>query len=406
MCAMQQKFLVKLAVKNLAMHRLRSLLTITAMIIGISAILFLVAFAFGVEKLVTNEVTGGDAYELVDVGTGNSQVVKLNDESIEKIAALPNVKATEYIANAAATVLDQTQTENDAAFIFSSRQYLDWLGYKLKAGEFFNNLTTAYTKKEAIINEPLLKTLGLGSAEEAIGKQVELTVIVPKELRDIQQGKNYEKQLFTITGVIKGPASATFFVSNSMVKEYEIVSYSQLKSRVNPKDKVEATRKLIENLGFKTQFLGETVSQVEKVFSFFKIILGSFGAIALVVASLGMFNTLTISLLERTKEVALLKIIGMRKKDIVKIFITEAVAMGIVGGLAGIGLGYLLGKIANQVLNIFATRSGGDPVSVFYFPLWFVGAVMLFAFLVSFLTGLYPARRAAKIKALDVLRYE
>lgn len=406
MCAMQQKFLVKLAVKNLAMHRLRSLLTITAMIIGISAILFLVAFAFGVEKLVTSEVTGGDAYELVDVGTGNSQIVKLNNDSMEKIAALPNVKATEYIANAAATVSDQKQTAADAAFIFTSKQYLQWLGYRLKAGEFFNDLSTLYTKKEIVINEPLLKTLGINSDKEAIGKQIELTVIVPKELRAVSESKNYELQQFTIVGVIKGPVSETFYVSNSMAGEYEIVNFSQLKTRVNPKDKVESTRKLIENLGFKTQFIGETVSQVEKVFSFFKIILGSFGAIALVVASLGMFNTLTISLLERTKEVALLKIIGMRKKDIVKIFITEAVAMGVVGGLAGIGLGYLLGKIANQILNIFATRAGGDPIVVFFFPLWFVAAVMIFAFLVSFLTGLYPARRAAKIKALDVLRYE
>lgn len=403
---MQQKFLIKLAVKNLAMHRLRSLLTITAMIIGISAILFLVAFAFGVEKLVTSEVTGGDAYELVDVGAGNSQIVKLNNESIEKIAALPNVKATEYIANAAATIEGENQTMTDAAFILSSKQYLEWLGYKLKAGEFFNNLSNTYTKREILINEPLLKPLGIKSSEEAIGKQIELTVIIPRELRAVSESKNYKLQQFTIVGVIKGSASETFYVSNSMVDGYEIVNFSQLKARVNPKDKVEATRKLIENLGFKTQFIGETVSQVEKVFSFFKIILGSFGAIALVVASLGMFNTLTISLLERTKEVALLKIIGMRKKDIVKIFITEAVAMGVVGGLAGIGLGYLLGKIANQVLNIFATRAGGDPIDVFFFPLWFVGAVMLFAFLVSLLTGLYPARRAAKIKALDVLRYE
>lgn len=405
---MDHRFLIKLAAKNLALHKLRSLLTITAMVIGISAILFLVAFAFGVEKLVTSEVTGGDAYELVDVGTGNSQIIKLNQESIQRLGAVASVKTVEYVSNAAASINNLQDKPIDTGFFLSSTKYLDWLGYKLKAGRYFERKPDSEKSEteEVVVNESFLKIIGAQKPQDAIGKEIQMTLIIPKELRSENSTKNIENQKFTIVGVIKGPVSESAFVDNSLAQKYEISNFSQAKVRITPRDKVESSRKQIENLGFKTQFIGETVAQVEQVFSFFKIILGSFGLIALIVASLGMFNTLTISLLERTKEVALLKIIGMNKKDIVRIFLTEAITMGILGGILGICIGFVLAKIANVILNTFATRAGGDPVAIFYFPLWFVISMMLFALGVSLFTGLYPAKRAAKIKALDVLRYE
>ena len=124
------------------------------------------------------------------------------------------------------------------------------------------------------------------------------------------------------------------------------------------------------------------------------------------VAALGMFNTLTISLLERIKEIALMKILGMRKVDIRAIFLTESVIIGTVGGFLGIILGVALGSIANSILNHFAKLAGADQASVFYFAPLFIIGMIIFASLVGLSTGLYPARRATKVNALDVLRYE
>ena len=101
-----------------------------------------------------------------------------------------------------------------------------------------------------------------------------------------------------------------------------------------------------------------------------------------------------------------MKMLGMRKRDVASVFITEAVTLGIVGGIFGVAFGIIDGKIINSVLNYFAVRSGGEKITVFSYPVWFLLAMFGFAFLVGFITGLYPARRASKVNALDVLRYE
>jgi len=89
-----------------------------------------------------------------------------------------------------------------------------------------------------------------------------------------------------------------------------------------------------------------------------------------------------------------------------KIFLVEALAVGTVGGALGIILGYVLGIIANSILNHLAIQAGGEMIKVFAYPLTFLLGVFIFSFIVGLLTGLYPARRATKINALDVLRYE
>lgn len=101
-----------------------------------------------------------------------------------------------------------------------------------------------------------------------------------------------------------------------------------------------------------------------------------------------------------------MKILGMRKKDINRLFLVEAILFGLIGGLAGLISGLAFGRLANQILNYFAIQAGGSPTSIFYYPLWFMFLMFVFSLLVGLLTGLYPAKRAAKLDALDVLRYE
>ena len=119
-----------------------------------------------------------------------------------------------------------------------------------------------------------------------------------------------------------------------------------------------------------------------------------------------MFNTLTISLLERMKEVALLKILGMKKRDISIIFLTESIIFGIFGGFIGIIIGFGLGGIISSIFNAYALRAGGNRIELFYAPLWFIIVMVAFSVGVGLLTGLYPSRRASRVAPLDVIRYE
>ena len=172
-------------------------------------------------------------------------------------------------------------------------------------------------------------------------------------------------------------------------------------------NQVESLRKQIESLGFETASPVDTLDQINQVFKFFTIILGGFGAIGMVVSVLGMFNTLTISLLERTQEIGLMMAMGSRNRDMRRLFIIEAFLLSVVGAAAGITLAVIGGKGVNLIMNSFAHGRGvtGD-FELFSTPLWLMGALLVFMVIVGMLVVFFPSRRAAHINPLDALRRE
>jgi putative ABC transport system permease protein len=119
-----------------------------------------------------------------------------------------------------------------------------------------------------------------------------------------------------------------------------------------------------------------------------------------------MFNTMTVTLLERTKEIGIMRMIGASPTDIKLLFVSESVLVGFLGGVSGIVIGVGIGVIINFVLNALATQFGGQAVSLFAFPLWFLLFIATFSAAVGYLTGIFPARRAALLNPLDAIRYE
>ena len=131
------------------------------------------------------------------------------------------------------------------------------------------------------------------------------------------------------------------------------------------------------------------------------------GAIALFVAAVGIVNTMTISLLERTREIGIMKALGAKNKDVKKMFIYESWLLGLIGGGSGILVGWLFGKFFNFVIAFLFKLSGQqNSVELFIIPWKFASAVLCFALILALLSGLFPARRAAKLNPLDALRYE
>ena len=397
---MDKIFLLNLSFRNLASHKLRTYLTLGAIAVGIASIVFLVGFAYGLQKMVTETVTGGDAFKLIDVGAENSQIIKLDGDSINKIKALGNVKDARVIINAGAKE-KSSGNDIDVSYYGTSGKYLEWAGTKIRWGKSLEDNSPG----DIVVNTAFLNKLSL-DPQKALGQEFIFDVIMPREVGNESESAALKDKKYKVAGVIKDKNLPQVYANISEMTSAGVNKYSQAKVQIIDQTKVANVRNQIEDLGLKTQYVGDTVSQIDQLFRIFKIVLASFGLIALIVATLGMFNTLTISLLERTKEVALMKILGMRRKEIQIIFLSESIFISIFGGILGIVLGYFLSKLANQILNTFAVNSGGDPVKLFDFPFWFLFMVMIFVFLIGLFTGLYPARRASKIKALDVLRYE
>jgi putative ABC transport system permease protein len=136
------------------------------------------------------------------------------------------------------------------------------------------------------------------------------------------------------------------------------------------------------------------------------VLLGLIGSIALAVASLGIVNTMVMSILERTREIGVMKAIGGSDWDIRKIFFVEASLIGLAGGVVGVFLGWSVDKIIGFAANYYIQRQGGTPAQMFFTPWWLVAGGIGFSIFVSFIAGSYPANRAARIDPIKALRHD
>lgn len=184
------------------------------------------------------------------------------------------------------------------------------------------------------------------------------------------------------------------------------LTYPSLIVRVSDPAHVQATQDAIKPMGFSTFSLLDATRNLRRFFAVLDLFLGIFGSLALAVASLGIINTLVMSILERRREIGIMKALGASDADVKRLFFAEASAMGLVGGTLGVALGWGLGRAINFGANIYLQRRDLPPETIWSVPWWLVAGAIGFAVLVSLVSGLYPAARAAKLDPVQALRYE
>ena len=265
---------------------------------------------------------------------------------------------------------------------------------------------SASALKEAVVNRAMLNVLGLKEGE-AVGKLFDVSFVVTGNLlNDDQKRLESNPVQYKIVGVTPDTRAAQFFVAFMDIRSLGVTNYSQVKVIVKNQKDLPAIRRQIEEFGYKTRSVVDTVNQINQLFGTLRVFLAILGLVALFVASVGMFNTLTVSLMERTREVGLMKAMGMRSHEIKELFLAESLIMSGAGGVLGIFLGVLIGKLIEIALSSFAIFKGAGYVNITYTPPLFAISIVALALLVGLITGFYPSRRATKISALDALRYE
>ena len=182
--------------------------------------------------------------------------------------------------------------------------------------------------------------------------------------------------------------------------------YSSISVRVRNPTQVQVVEDAIKKMGFTTFSLLDASQSLRTFFKVLDLFLLIFGSLALAVASIGIVNTLVMAILERRREIGIMKAIGASDSDVKKLFFAEAGAMGILGGIAGVALGWAIGRIINFGTNIYLRRESLTPDNFWSVPWWLVAVAIGFSLLVSLVSGLYPAARAAKLDPVQALRYE
>jgi putative ABC transport system permease protein len=303
----------------------------------------------------------------------------------------------------AATSKNQPQVNNDGSLPFVT---IASLSAQIKTPATKIVALSNKAAKQAVVNQAMLKVLGI-NPNQAVGKTFSVSFVVTGDLlSDPNQKIQSEPGDYQIVGVIPGTETPQFYVPFIDLRSLGVTNYSQVKVVVNDASSLEKVRREIESKGYNTSSVVDTVAQIDSVFGLARWFLALIGFVALSVASLGMLNTLTVSLLERTREVGLMKTMGMKSEEVKELFLTESMIMSIVGGVSGIILGAVVGKLLSVILSIFTVLRGAGIVDVSSVPFLFVVIIMFLSLFVGLVTGIYPARRATKISALNALRYE
>jgi len=445
---------IELALFNLLKRKLRTILTTLGVVVGIGALVSMISFGTGMQRNVTKSFQASELFNSITVFSefassqsksehkGREREGKerktsniLDDKAIAAMEELKGVEAVFPEIRFPAMVRFNEREEFRLIQVIPARIAGSKL-IKFRLGQPY------YSDDEdsAILSDSLLKKLKVEDLTSVLGKKIEITSIAI-EFKDLSaidlpsllegRGLPFSKEIykFTIKGIAErmgfegsNPLRSEVFVPPGAAKKIKKLSftslwdlfrvrevgqeYSAVNVRLSSPKFVDSVQTQIEGMGFRTFALAEQFEEIKTGFIIVDMILAAVGMIAILVASLGIINTMVMSILERYSEIGVMKAVGASDKDIKKIFFFESSSIGFMGGVFGLGLGWVVSKIINQIINFFMAKQGVPFIEFFYFPWWLCLGAILFAVLVSLLSGIYPAMRAARVDPVVALRHD
>lgn len=383
--------------------KLRSILTVLGIGIGIGTILFLVSFGQGLQRLLIKRITTAEALLTLDVASAGDSLVNIDHDSLKKLTDLDAITEISPVRSERAKVNFEGVTARVTAHFIEDNYFrlagLDkLLRQPIQANQKQKNGNYPLDEESIVVSRAVLDLLSIKDDYNA--KTLEVSALNDDGTEIIH--RNYK-----IVNVVDDTLTTSYiYLPASTYPPDKFKNYTSLKVQVKSTAFLESARGTILSSGFLVSALSDTVEQANKVFRIMQVILAIFGTIALMVAAIGMFNTMTIALLERTNEIGIMRAIGASRRDIWLLFLSESLLIGFLGGISGIAIGIGVAELANAGLNVLAARLGGSSLDVFYYPPWFVLMIVIFSTIVAFITGFYPAQRAAHLNPLEALRYK
>ncbi len=397
--------LAQLSTRMFKTNPLRTWLTILGMGVGTGAVVVLVGLGFGLQKIILEQIVFGETLLSLGVSATGAQNLKLTVETVDMFKKYEEVLDAAPLARFPALVTYKGLTGN--VFIQGVEPpYLRYAGVTATEGTVFTDEDAGDTNS-IMLSPAVLKLFGIDEAESFVGEKVSFRLLVPAEdgtdaVLEVPIDKEY-----TVRGITKeeGVLNAMMMLPE-LRNHVGIEEYERIQVRVNSNENLPIVEARLIEAGYRVTALSKTVEQASKIFQGVQAVLATFGGIALIVSAIGMFNTMTVTLLERTKEIGIMRTIGASPKDVKNLFISESIVVGFMGGVTGIAMGVTLGLMVNLFLNIVAGQFGGQSVSLFSFPPAFLLFIALFSAAVGYLTGVFPAKRASTLNPLDAIRYE
>ena len=449
----------ELAVRNLRESVLRNSLTTVGISVGVASLVAMLSLGIGLQQLANRRLAKSGLFDTVRVtsrrdlrnlsreggenGPDAADSPPLDESARQRIARLPNVGEA-YPEIRFVTELrfeDKPHLTVVAALPSSARANDAFDGIE---GRFFSSDSA----QEAILERSFAQRLLGESPKPAANDSTPVTALLGKQLimrygertalpsssagsapTDTAYSVTARYENLTIVGIcdldpdsMRGQSRARVFLPLKLTEGLHVMdpsnlrdttnvpgsspTYSALEVRVGSPQSIPAVEAAIKQMGFDTFSLLDATKNLRQFFAVLDLFLGIFGSLALTVASIGIINTLVMAILERRREIGIMKAIGATDQDVKGLFFAEAGVMGGFGGALGAALGWALGHIINGGTNLYLKRQHIPPAQIWFVPWWLVASAIVFAIGVSLVSGLYPARRAARLDPVEALRYE
>lgn len=459
--------LLRMCLRNLFRRKVRTLLTVTGVVIGTCSIVVMISLGVGLNK--TSEESMSQYMDLTSIevytqeGGGGApggatsskpQSSALDDRALKTFATMENVEVVTPVISLQGNFLLRTgpytyQGEIVAMDIGTLEQF----GYEAEEGylptseddkytvlfgaeaarEFVNEATGEYSDftmddEGNFVNPPLVDVLNesitIAPIDQGGGNSVKTGDLIVTDTdfsaEEVKTGKEHD---ISVSGISKSdyskPGAAygvviSLELAEQLIKEYNELNtgpsielaYSSARVKVNDMANVEIVEDLIKAEGFGTYSATEFREAMQQEARIIQLVLGGLGAIAMLVAALGITNTMIMSIYERTREIGVMKVLGCRLRDIRTMFLMEAGGIGFLGGTLGIIISYIISIVLNLVLSSMIDMGTEGSVQLSVIPFWLVLLGMSFAVGVGLVAGFYPANRAVRISALSAIRQE
>jgi putative ABC transport system permease protein len=446
-----------LAIRNLRESGFRNSLTTIGISVGVASLVAMLSLGIGLQQLASRRLQKSGLFDTVvatsrrdlrnfreqrDDGPPPAESPALDEPARRKIEQLPGaVEAYPDIRFVTEVRFDDKPHLTMVAGVpFSAKNNND--AFDGMQGSFFSSETGPEVILQKSFAEELLGIRSKPGADDTniaelakplLGKELTMRYAertASPSSTGLSDGAAYSvvsrQQALKIVGVtdldpdsMRGTARARVFLPLKLAQDLHVMqsglrdaspssapTYTSISVRVGNPNQVPAVEDAIKKMGFSAFSLVDATRSMRQFFAVLDGFLAIFGSLALAVASIGIVNTLVMAILERRREIGIMKALGASDADVRGLFFAEAGAMGLVGGAVGVTLGWAIGRLINFGTNIYLERQNFPPAQIWSVPLWLVLSAIAFSIVVSLLSGLYPAARAARLDPVQALRYE
>lgn len=444
--------LLVMSITNLWKRKLRTVLTVLGVVIGITSIVVMVALGNGLKSQMMEDISKYSSMTQITVSEGSrysedgseQEPKYLDDSLVEQIMNMEHVtdvrpELNMYIILKSGSYMNQVRLRGVSVNAMKNMKFeladgeipesqdeLKFLyGYMVPA-QFYNEKTYSspyYENGEVPVNvmndsvfvvfdtDAYFSSGGMNGDSDSQIKPpkkyiIETSGIFAGDLNDwvpdstdvfceINALKKQLKQIFKKKQIPNQPLT-------KKGKPYDEIFYSQIVVQADKMENVAEITKKINDLGYYAYNDAEWIEQQSQQFNTIQMVLGAIGAVSLLVAAIGITNTMMMSIYERTKEIGVMKVLGCDIKNIQALFLMEAGFIGLVGGIIGLGFSYGLGELINSLVR--ASDLGYDRICVI--PLWLPPLSILFAIVIGMIAGFLPSLRAMRLSPLAAIRNE